>query len=82
MDRLGWKFLSKRSKWAWFFPKVGVASKNSCTLYAHHYTRTLLLKILNPPLTSPIIMSVVNIRIISKVHTGGLEAAQVLEKER
>ena len=42
----------KRSKWAWFSPKVGVASKISRALCAQECTTTPLLEILDPPLTN------------------------------
>ena len=40
----------KRSKWAWFCPKVGVASKILRALRAQECTTTPLLEILDPPL--------------------------------
>ena len=42
--------LKNDRKWAWFCPKVGVASKNSRALRAQQYIRTPLLEILDPPL--------------------------------
>ena len=41
----------KRSKWAWFCPKVGVASKILRALHAQDYITTPLLEILDPPLS-------------------------------
>ena len=40
----------KRSKWAWFCPKVGVASKILRALRAQDCITTPLLEILDPPL--------------------------------
>ena len=37
-------------KWAWFYPKVGVASNFSRALRAHYYNGTPLQGILHPPL--------------------------------
>ena len=42
--------LKNDRKWAWFYPKVGVVSKNSRALRAQQYIRTPLLEILDPPL--------------------------------
>ena len=42
--------LKNDRKWAWFFPKVSVASKNSRALGAQRYIRIPLLEILDPPL--------------------------------
>ena len=42
--------LQNDRKWAWFYPKVGVASKFSRALRAHYYTGTPLQGILHPPL--------------------------------
>ncbi len=43
-------FSQKRSKWAWFYAKVGVASKILRALRAQQYYGTPLQEILNPPL--------------------------------
>ena len=50
--RIDWtgSLSQKRSKWAWFCPKVGVASKILRALRAQDCITTPLLEILDPPL--------------------------------